>query len=211
MGYSARANERGAAHTVPLTPEILALLQGLPRFTGGDFLFSTTGAKGPISGFSKAKAKLDSLCERTSLKECHSKTLSFTISVEPAHAFLLARRGHQGRLPASSARGRIMVAIRRPGRSLRRCPITPPNEKGAAHRCPRDLWEYVVWRCSCSSCRSSEHFTKVGQAVLCSELPIISCSSSKQSEIAVTHELAPSGVDRLPWFTIHLLLPQTRR
>ena len=35
----------GSAHAVPLTPEISALLESLPRFAGGDFLFSTTGGK----------------------------------------------------------------------------------------------------------------------------------------------------------------------
>jgi len=51
----------GAAHTVPLTPDISALLEKLPRFTAGDYLFSTTGGKKPVSGFSKAKARLDAL------------------------------------------------------------------------------------------------------------------------------------------------------
>ena len=50
-----------AAHAVPLTPEISALLESIPRFAGGDFLFSTTGGQKPISGFSKAKARLDGL------------------------------------------------------------------------------------------------------------------------------------------------------
>ena len=40
---------------MPLTPEILALLESLPRFSGGDFLFSTTGGQKPVSGFSKAR------------------------------------------------------------------------------------------------------------------------------------------------------------
>lgn len=47
------------AHTVPLTPAVLALLDTIPRFTDGDFIFSTTGGKRPVSGFSKAKAKLN--------------------------------------------------------------------------------------------------------------------------------------------------------
>lgn len=49
----------GAAHAVPLTDEIFALLDGLPRWNAGDFVFSSTGGERPISGFSKAKAKLD--------------------------------------------------------------------------------------------------------------------------------------------------------
>ena len=54
----------GSAHAVPLTPEISALLESLPKFSGGDFLFSTTGGQRPVSGFSKAKARLDGLMRK---------------------------------------------------------------------------------------------------------------------------------------------------
>lgn len=50
----------GVAHSVPLTPRAMEVLQGLPRFTG-DFIFSTTGGLRPFSGHSKAKARLDLL------------------------------------------------------------------------------------------------------------------------------------------------------
>ena len=51
----------GAPHALPLVPQIQALLKSLPLFAGGDYLFSTTGGKKPVSGFSKAKARLDKL------------------------------------------------------------------------------------------------------------------------------------------------------
>jgi len=47
------------AHALPLTPKTRELLQSLPRWANGEFLFSTTGGKRPISGFSKFKAKFD--------------------------------------------------------------------------------------------------------------------------------------------------------
>ena len=47
------------AHAVPLTERMRALFDGLPRFEGGDFIFSTTGGKRPISGFSKMKGRFD--------------------------------------------------------------------------------------------------------------------------------------------------------
>lgn len=54
------ARMKGArAHVVPLAPDALALLRALPRFTAGDFVFTTTGGRKPVSGFSKAKARLD--------------------------------------------------------------------------------------------------------------------------------------------------------
>lgn len=49
------------AHTVPLTQSALELLDALPRWNQGDYLFSTTGGERPVSGFSKAKARLDAI------------------------------------------------------------------------------------------------------------------------------------------------------
>jgi integrase len=45
-------------HTVPLVSAVRAILAGLPRFEGSDFVFTTTG-RTPISGFSRAKINLD--------------------------------------------------------------------------------------------------------------------------------------------------------
>ncbi len=59
-----------AAHVVPLSDDVVAILgsgkdddkgvvDGLPRFKKGDYLFSTTFGKKPVNGFSKAKERLD--------------------------------------------------------------------------------------------------------------------------------------------------------
>jgi integrase len=53
-----------AAHIVPLSEEVIALLRSLPRFSGqgaGDFLFSTRNGARPINGFSKAYDRLRNL------------------------------------------------------------------------------------------------------------------------------------------------------
>lgn len=44
---------------VPLSAPALAIVEGLPKWNSGDFLLSTTAGKVPVSGFSKAKARLD--------------------------------------------------------------------------------------------------------------------------------------------------------
>ena len=49
----------GAAHVVPLTADVLAILHELPRFRDGGFLFSTTFGRKPVRGFNRAKRKLD--------------------------------------------------------------------------------------------------------------------------------------------------------
>jgi integrase len=62
----------GATHEVPMPPAAVEILRGLPRWAGGNFMFSTTGGKRPISGFSKAKARLDaSMPEETPAWRLH--------------------------------------------------------------------------------------------------------------------------------------------
>lgn len=57
-----------ASHTVPLTDDVLSILETLPHWSGkdsGDHLFSTTAGKLPVNGFSKAKERLDRHMLRT--------------------------------------------------------------------------------------------------------------------------------------------------
>jgi integrase len=51
----------GRAHEIPLAPAALALLAELPRFTGGDYVFTSTDGMKPVNGFSNGKARLDRL------------------------------------------------------------------------------------------------------------------------------------------------------
>ncbi len=46
---------------VPLSAPALAIVEALPKWNGGDFLLSTTAGRVPVSGFSKAKARIDTL------------------------------------------------------------------------------------------------------------------------------------------------------
>ncbi|WP_417322477.1 tyrosine-type recombinase/integrase [Erythrobacter aureus] len=43
----------------PLSAPAWALVEALPKWNGGEFIFTTTGGERPFSGFSKAKARLD--------------------------------------------------------------------------------------------------------------------------------------------------------
>jgi integrase len=54
---AARA-KNAVQHQVPIVPQVRSILAGLPRITGCDFVFTSTG-KTSISGYSKAKAALD--------------------------------------------------------------------------------------------------------------------------------------------------------
>jgi integrase len=64
----AKRMKGGRAHEVPLSPAAVALLEALPRWTGGDFIFTTTAGLKPINGFSKSKARIDRLSGVTDWK-----------------------------------------------------------------------------------------------------------------------------------------------
>jgi integrase len=51
--------KNGSMHTVPLPRLALQILETLPQYVGGAFVFSTTAGKKPISGYSKLKVKID--------------------------------------------------------------------------------------------------------------------------------------------------------
>ena len=50
-----------ATHLIPLTDQLVEILEALPRFTRGDYLFSFSLGEKPVSGFSIAKKQLDRL------------------------------------------------------------------------------------------------------------------------------------------------------
>jgi integrase len=53
------ARMKGAAeHVLPLTSGMIELIEGLPEFSRGDFLFSSTFGEKPLAGFSKYQSKL---------------------------------------------------------------------------------------------------------------------------------------------------------
>jgi integrase len=56
----AEVAKNGRAHEVPLPVTALDVIQALPRFAGSDLVFTTTGVS-PISGFGRAKDRLDFL------------------------------------------------------------------------------------------------------------------------------------------------------
>jgi integrase len=48
-----------AAHVLPLSDDVIGILESLPRFKKGDHVFSTTFGVKAVNGFSKAKDRLD--------------------------------------------------------------------------------------------------------------------------------------------------------
>lgn len=54
----AERSKNGQAHDVPLSEPVIEILQSMPRFLGSDYVLTTTGDT-PISGFGRAKDRLD--------------------------------------------------------------------------------------------------------------------------------------------------------
>ena len=52
-------------HAVPITDDLFAILESLPRFRGGDFVFTTTHGKKPCSISNKVKRHIDARMLRT--------------------------------------------------------------------------------------------------------------------------------------------------
>jgi len=53
------ATKAGRKHDVPLSKAAVALLEKLPRFGSGDYVWTTTSGAKPINGFSKIKSRID--------------------------------------------------------------------------------------------------------------------------------------------------------
>ncbi len=58
-----KRTKNGRPHLVPLVPQTIAIINALPWIGDGELLFTTTGAT-PISGFSKAKSRIDAWIAR---------------------------------------------------------------------------------------------------------------------------------------------------
>ena len=57
----AERSKSNREHIVPLSDAAVDIIESVPRFTEGDYLFTTTGGRRPVSGFSKAKLRTDQL------------------------------------------------------------------------------------------------------------------------------------------------------
>lgn len=90
----------GRTHVVPLAPAALATLAKLPRFTAGDYVFSTDGGMKPVNGFSKAKVRLDEI----------SGVTGWVL-----HDLRRTARTHFSALPVQDLVRELVIAHARPG------------------------------------------------------------------------------------------------
>jgi integrase len=95
-----------AAHAVPLPDDVIAILESLPRFNKGDYVFSTMFGAKPVNGFSKAKAKLD----RAMTVELAGRLEPFVI-----HDIRRSVRTGLSALPVSDLVRELVIAHTKPG------------------------------------------------------------------------------------------------
>ena len=103
------------SHVVPLTEELIELLEGLPQQLGG-FLFSTTMGTRPISGFSKVKNCLDKRMNltRRALARIEQRGREL-VSPWRNHDIRRTVRTHLSALPISDLVRELVVAHAKPG------------------------------------------------------------------------------------------------
>lgn len=96
-------NGKAQPHTVPITDEIAEILNSLPRFQKGSYLFSTTFGQSPVWMNSKVKARVDSRMRRTLRALARRRG-------EDAHVQLPHWRTHDIRRSARTNFSRLKIA-----------------------------------------------------------------------------------------------------
>ena len=95
---------RARDHVVPLTDDIMALFDGLPRFKKGDYVFSTTFGKSPVWMADKVKKRLDARMLRT------LRALARRRGDDPAKVTLPHWTNHDIRRTVRSGLSRLKIA-----------------------------------------------------------------------------------------------------
>jgi integrase len=107
-----------AAHIVPLSDDVIAILKSLPRFKKGDHVVSTTFGAKPVNGFSKAKERLEKRMLRSwrALGRLSGKDFRET-QVDPwvIHDIRRTMRTGLSALPVSDLVRELVIAHTKPG------------------------------------------------------------------------------------------------
>ena len=93
----------GMSHLVPLSDNAMAILESLPRFRSGDYVFTTTFGKRPASGFSGTKRRLD--------KMLHGKMTGPWV----LHDVRRTMRTHLSALPVTDIVRELVIGHAQPG------------------------------------------------------------------------------------------------
>jgi hypothetical protein len=97
-------NGEARPHAVPLTNNMLAILESLPRFKAGDYLFSTMFGTKPVWMSSKVKAWIDARMLRT------LRALTRQRGEDPTRATLAPWTNHDIRRTVRSNLSRLKIS-----------------------------------------------------------------------------------------------------
>jgi integrase len=97
-------NSKARPHAVPITDDLLAILQDLPRFKKGDSLFSTTFGASPVWMSDKIKKRVNARMLRT------LRALARHRGDDPAKVTLPAWKNHDVRRTVRSGLSRLKIA-----------------------------------------------------------------------------------------------------
>jgi integrase len=111
-------NSKARPHAVPLTDELLAILQKLPRFNRGDHLFSTTFGARPVWMTDKVKERVDRRMLRTLralARQCGDDPEKVTLAHWTNHDIRRTVRSGLSRLKVTEEAREAIMAHARPG------------------------------------------------------------------------------------------------
>jgi len=100
-----------APHVVPLVDDTMQILEALPRFANGDYLFSTTVGAMPVNGFSKAKVRLD----RLMLDELRKENPEAQLAPFVIHDIRRTMRSNLSALPVPDLVRELVIGHAKPG------------------------------------------------------------------------------------------------
>jgi len=106
------------AHEIPLAPAALSLLEALPDWKGGDYVFSTTAGKKPVNGFSKIKRRLDQWAAIVHAYDCEQAGKDVPkekLERWVFHDLRRTMRTHLSALPVQDMVRELVIAHARPG------------------------------------------------------------------------------------------------
>jgi integrase len=106
-----------AAHVVPLSDDVVAILRALPRFRRGDYLFSTIFGMKPVNGFSKAKQRADKRMLRGLQAIARTRNETPPAALEPwvIHDIRRTMRTGLSALPVPDIVRELVIAHTKPG------------------------------------------------------------------------------------------------
>jgi integrase len=110
--------KNGAAHVVPLTAKMMTIIRGLPRFSGGEFLFTSKDGSCAATGFSPMKTKLDRLMLeelRKIAEERGEDPSKVTLNAWRLHDVRRSARTHFSALKIPELVSELILAHAKPG------------------------------------------------------------------------------------------------